>query len=349
MYEQKKTNTNTASSSETDVIALIDAMMQKKLRQDHAGDVDADGKPHMPRDAHPKSHGLVRAEFIVEANLPAAYRVGVFSEARTFPAWIRYSNGAPEPAPDKKNDVRGMAIKLMGVPGEKVLTDEKNALTQDFLLCNHPVFFIRNVADYAAFLSAASGGNPLPFFIGLRPLRFRFHEAKVLIQALLKKIASPLAIRYWSQTPYRLGGSAVKYSVRPSAGYELSPRIVSAVPTTDANYLRRRMAAELAEDDVCLDFMVQLQGSAMPVEDPTILWDERSAPFRKVATIRIHRQDFDLPEIDRKAEDMSFTPWHTLPEHEPLGGINRTRRVVYESISRLRHTVNGVPRQEPAE
>jgi len=109
------------------------------------------------------------------------------------------------------------------------------------------------------------------------------------------------------------------------------------------------MAAELAGSDVCLDFMVQLQGSpkAMPVEDPTILWDERQSPFVKVATIRIPRQVFDTAEQNQLAEDLSFTPWHTLPEHEPLGGINRVRRVVYELISRLRHTVNGVPRQEP--
>lgn len=341
---------NSASAAEADIIALIDAMMQKKLREDHAHDQDASGKPHMPRDAHPKSHGLVKAEFIVEPNLPKAYRHGVFAEARSFAAWIRYSNGAPKPQPDKKNDVRGIAIKLMGVPGEKVMAAEKDAGTQDFLLCNHPVFFIRSVSDYSAFLTAVNGGNPLPFFIGFRPWRLRLHEAKVLVQALLKKIASPLAIRYWSQTPYNLGGTAVKYSVQPSAGYK-APSGANLVPTSEPNYLRRRMAAELASGDVCLDFMVQLQSSpsTMPVEDPTILWDERYAPFKKVATIRIPRQVFDTAELDQRAEDMSFTPWHTLPEHEPLGGINRVRRVVYESISRLRHTVTGAPRQEPTE
>ena len=47
------------------------------------------------------------------------------------------------------------------------------------------------------------------------------------------------------------------------------------------------------------------------------------------------------------AEQISYTPWHALPEHAPLGGVNRVRRVVYESISRLRHELNGVPRREP--
>jgi len=223
---------------------------------------------------------------------------------------------------------------------------EKDAGTQDFLLCNHPVFFIRSVSDYKVFLAAVNGGNPLPFFIGLRPWHFRLHEAITLFRALFKKVASPLAIRYWSQTPYSLGSRAVKYSVKPSAGYRAP---LGKIDKADANYLRHTMAAELGASDVCLDFMVQLQGSpkAMPVEDPTILWDERQSPFVKVATIRIPRQVFDTAEQNQLAEDLSFTPWHTLPEHAPLGGINRVRRVVYELISRLRHTVNGVPRQEP--
>ena len=34
-------------------------------------------------------------------------------------------------------------------------------------------------------------------------------------------------------------------------------------------------------------------------------------------------------------------------EHRPLGGVNRTRRVVYEVISELRHGLNGTPRREP--
>jgi catalase len=332
------------NTPEQDVIAMIESMMAAKLKEDHP-------EGAMPRDAHPKAHGLVKAEFTVEDNLPAALAVGLFAQAKTYPAWIRYSNGAPKPAPDAKNDVRGMAIKVMGVPGAKVMDVEKDASTQDFLLCNHPVFFIRSVEDYAVFLKAANGGNPLPFFASLKPFKFRLHEAVVLFKALFKKVASPLAIRYWSQTPYKLGTGAVKYSVKPSSTY--APPADSArnkaAMKVDPDRLRHVMMLELASGDVYLDFMVQLQGapSAMPVEDSTILWSESKSPFVKVATIRIFSQLFDTLVRNELAENLSFTPWHTLPEHEPLGGINRVRRVVYESISRLRHTVNGVLRKEP--
>jgi hypothetical protein len=85
----------------------------------------------------------------------------------------------------------------------------------------------------------------------------------------------------------------------------------------------------------------------MPIEDPTIRWKERASPFRKVATIRIPSQDFTTKARKDFAEGLSFTPWHSLPHHRPLGGINRVRGAVYEVISKLRHEKNDVPRREP--
>ena len=75
----------------------------------------------------------------------------------------------------------------------------------------------------------------------------------------------------------------------------------------------------------------------MPIEDATVTWDEARAPFARVATITIPAQRFDSEAQMALAEQISYTPWHTLPEHAPLGGVNRTRRVVYEAVSRARH------------
>ena len=52
---------------------------------------------------------------------------------------------------DREADLHGMAIKLLGVEGEKVLESEKEAPTQDFVLVDQPVFFIRDLADYVPF------------------------------------------------------------------------------------------------------------------------------------------------------------------------------------------------------
>ena len=74
----------------------------------------------------------------------------MFREPRTYRALIRFSNGRQWD--DTKADVHGMAVKLLAVEGEKVLESEKDAQTQDFLMIAHPVFFIRNVADYVSFM-----------------------------------------------------------------------------------------------------------------------------------------------------------------------------------------------------
>ena len=42
-------------------------------------------------------------------------------------------------------------------------------------------------------------------------------------------------------------------------------------------------------------------------------------------------------------ENLSFNPWRTLPEHRPLGSINRARLQVYPAISRFRHRKNNAP------
>ena len=85
----------------------------------------------------------------------------------------------------------------------------------------------------------------------------------------------------------------------------------------------------------------------MPIEDPGALWSDKLSPFRKVATIRILTQEFDSVSQMAFGEDISFTPWHSLPDHRPLGGINRARKMVYRLISEFRHQRNNRPRKEP--
>ena len=107
--------------------------------------LDATYRP-VRRGQHPKQHGAVRAEFIVEPDVPADLRHGLFSHPRTYPAWIRFSNGSQDD--DAKVDIPGMAIKLMEVDGRKVLEGEKDDRTQDFVLMDLPVFFSRDARSH---------------------------------------------------------------------------------------------------------------------------------------------------------------------------------------------------------
>jgi hypothetical protein len=294
----------------------------------------------MMRDAHPKQHGLVKAEFIVEPDLPVELRVGIFKESRTYPAWIRFSNQNSPPLPDKDKDIRGMAIKLMGVEGKKLIEGKENEQTQDFLLISTDVFVTKDVVEFEKLINSLVSGRIKLIFFFLTHLRVAFN-----LLTSNKRFASPLEARYWSTTPYLFGSKAVKYSAKPSSSLK------SKVPKNPSdNYLREAMAERLAACEVTFDFMIQFQKNTrtMPIEDPGKRWSQKDSPFIKAATIKIPVQEFDSPEQIEFGDNLSFTPWHSLPEHRPLGGINRARKIVYEALSEFRHQCNNVPQKEPA-
>lgn len=296
------------------------------------------------RDAHAKAHGCVRATFTVLPRLAPELRAGVFALPRSYPALIRFSNGFRAERDDHVGDGRGMAIKLIGVAGRKLLPREAWEPTQDFLLINFPVFFVRNAADYVSFV-AAEARDRLDLFFVSRP-----QEAGIAAATGAQVIGDVLDQSYFSMTAYRLGQQAVKYRARPVACGTRAAIVDDGRGATsqDPDYLRARLAARLETAPACFDFMVQPRTVAdrMPVEDPTVTWSEAEAPFVTVASITIP----PLPDsaVERSfCENLSFTPWHSLPEHRPLGGINRVRRAVYETISTLRHQLNHALRVEP--
>ena len=56
-----------------------------------------------------------------------------------------------------------------------------------------------------------------------------------------------------------------------------------------------------------------------------------------VAKITIRPQDFNTEARKRQCEDLFFTPWHGVAEHQPIGGINRLKLGVYRASSAFRH------------
>ncbi|HXI71397.1 MAG TPA: catalase family protein [Verrucomicrobiae bacterium] len=295
------------------------------------------------RDAHPKTHGVVRAEFRVNSDVPQEMRHGIFASPKTYQAWVRFSAGSPGIQSDRRPDIRGMAVKLMNVPGHKLIQQESLATTQDFLMANNPVYFIRNLTDYSSFAASVRKGRLMSFFLNGMPWHWRLRELWLLAMATLHNVNNPLTIQYWSQTPYQLGPHRIKFSVKP---HDMG---LTRVPTNSPNYLQEAMTDLLQTKAVTFDFLVQLQvdKKTMPIEDATIRWDEKKSPFLKVASIYIPQQFFTSNEQMMFAENLSFTPWHSLPDHRPLGGINRARLTVYEAVSKMRHERNGFVREEP--
>ncbi|RMG66184.1 MAG: hypothetical protein D6722_15370 [Bacteroidetes bacterium] len=110
-----------------------------------------------PREFHPKEHALLKAEFIVNPDLAGDLRVGLFAEPRTYLAFVRYSNSSHVPKPDIKKDVRGMVLKLTGVPGEKLLNNGNRTDVQDFLLASNQRFFAREIREFQKTIKAVTG------------------------------------------------------------------------------------------------------------------------------------------------------------------------------------------------
>jgi hypothetical protein len=299
----------------------------------------------VPRSQHPKHHGCVRANFIVAKNVPEEFRVGVFAiPGNTFPAWIRFSNART--LDDREKGGHGMAIKLMQVPGEKLLPGQEHGQTQDFLLLDSPTFFIKDAIEFAEFnaarLKSLSARSPqLSLIIGYflkHPLEF-----PGLFKIERNYSPNPLATQYWSATPYKLGTGAVKYFVDPRDG-DIGSRITG--PAESRDRLRVAMKLYLQTRDAYFDFFVQAQmdPSRQPVEDPRRRWE---TPIQNLATIHIPQQIFDSPAQMDFCDKLSFNPWRSLPDHRPLGSLNRLRKATYVALSEFRHEQNHAPSIEP--
>ena len=303
------------------------------------------------RDAHPKSHGCVSALFDVDPVVNPQLARGVFSRGAQFKAIVRYSNGSGDPTvPDIKGDVRGMAIKLLNVPGRKLLDVESEATTQDFIMINYPVFVIADPKEYVTVIEKVGSSNVFAKLSLLSALGIK--GAKLASAAQSSQIASPLQATYFTAVPYQLGvGSgrlAVRYKAEPCAinGKDKIPE-----NTDDRDYLRHQMRSYFQRQDGCYDMygQVRVDGS-MSVEDSR---DEWPSPWQKLATLQMRGKDQDIAETgdlsdlrNRKCDSLSFNPWHALPEHKPLGAMNRMRKVIYENISAFRHSNNGEKRLE---
>lgn len=322
----------------------IATIIEKQIQAQYAG-------KRALRDAHPKSHGCVKADFAVEANIPAEFAQGVFQKGSSYKAVIRFSNSSENPnAPDIDKDGRGMAIKLMNVPGKKLLEADADAGTQDFIMISHPVFFIKDVKEYVTFIDKFQNTDLASKLATAKSLGVKGVQIAGAIKSL--QVASPIQTTYHSNVPYQLGvGSnkmAVKYKAVPC---QINGKDPIPEGSVDANYLRTSLVEHFKKSDGCMEIHVQKRGANDSVEDPREEW---KGAFTKIATLTMKKEDQDIaPSNDPvlaqniACDSLSYNPWHSIPEHKPLGSINRVRKIVYEHISKIRHEMNKEERREP--
>lgn len=323
-------------ADEEQMIKDMESILQEKMSKDYAAG-------QTKRDAHPKNLAFLQAEFIVEPNIPAELKVGIFKLPQTYPAWIRISSASGKVQSDEIKDLRGFAIKIMGVQGERYKTQNGEKETQDFILMSYPVMPLGTVKLFHDAVRYSIKWSPLVFLSRL-VVSGNFHIINELRKARQNQ-TSPLDIRYWSTTPYLYGTDlVVKYAIIPTSNMK------SALPSNlTEHYLTENMEKHLAGHEASFDFMIQVRKDPdrMPVEDAGVEWSEKESPFIKVASLRIPSQSFRTPEREELAEDLSFSPAHSLIEHRPIGGINRARVELYRRLSEFRHKQNNKQMIEP--
>lgn len=315
------TSLETREPNEAAMIAeMIDILRRKMARDYDAGNTR--------RDAHPKTTGLLRARFDVEADLPTHLRVGLFATPRSYECWVRTSNSSGKLQSDAVGDARGFAIKLMS-PGAN--RKDEMPLGQDFVLLSSPTMPLGTIALFRDAVYYTIESSPLLF--AAKCVIGGHARALLGLAALRIRPTSPLDIQYWSTTPYRFGkGRAVKYSLIPTSHHR------SRMPNTpNDTYLSETMQRHLDRHEASFDFCVQLHQDGMPIEDAAPRWDETASPFVKVATLRIPKQNFRTARREALAEALMFSPGHALPAHAPIGGLNRARIKIYKALSKFRH------------
>ncbi len=299
---------------------------------------------HFERGGNTKTHAIVRAELTVRDDLPEHMRRGIFAEPRTYQAWVRFSGPGPYVTPDI-DDVgfMSMSIKLMGVPGPKLLDDERS--TQDLFGVSTPTFVTPDTRANAQLQHWSLKNAQIFYFLNATET----HILDAIMQLLWTKTqTSPLESEYFSCVPYLLGqDQAMQYSFRSRLKTRTRvPRLPLRPPD---NYLRDAMVATLAEQDVEFDILLQLQTDPflMPIENNAVLWPTRLSPRIPAALLRIPRQTFDSAAQLAFARVLSYNPWHCIAEHRPLGNQGRARKEMYSELSRFRQQMNGVEHYEP--
>jgi hypothetical protein len=317
-----------------EVVAPGEAELFERLARDLAG-VQADAAKKLGglnRALHAKPNLAARATFEVLAGLPEHARAGLFSEPKRYEAVVRFSNGSPAHQHDKKPDVRGMAVKVMGVGGKKLIPGLEHAPTQDFLSILSASQPFRTPEEFVWFVVAArSPATLMPkalFKLGPGPLFSLLGKLRQGLGAKLQPISSN---RYYSALPFTVGRYAAKSSWVPldaggSSGAALDPDLGGG--------LARQLAAGPVRWELQLQFFTDEKHT--PLEDGTVDWE---GPWLPVARLTLQQQDVKGAagqSLATWAEQLSFDPWHAQAELRPLGAFMRARNAAYRVSTQAR-------------
>jgi catalase len=284
---------------------------------------------------------MMKGQLNIELQLPSTLQVGIFQPGRCYPCWIRASTSTERPHRDSEKQIRGFAIKLLGVTGAwdsegRFSSDEWQ--TQDLTFLSQRFLPLGTLARFQRITPAVLRWSKLGGFLWL------LGRGRVdIIRSVVGNAhhdTSPLDIAYWSCAPYQFGEDrVVKYKLQPTSEFRSS---LPAKLTDD--YLKENLARHLAEHPASFDFMVQFykDDASTPIDDASVEWRESVSPFIKVATLNLPVQAVNTPSRHQLADAIAFSPGNALMAHRPVGDLNLARVHLYRAMAHERRAMYGL-------
>jgi catalase len=317
----------------------------------------ADGG-HALRSVHAKSHGILKGSFEVLAGLPGPLAQGLFARPSTYPVVMRFSTIPGDLLDDSISTPRGLAIKIIGVEGRRLEGSEQGS-NQDFVTVNGPTFNAPNAKAFHKSLKL------------LAPTTDRIPDVKKGVSVVMRTVEKTLEVfggqsalakalggeppthilgeTFYSQLPIRYGDYIAKVQLAPASA-DLTSLTGKAVAIGQPDILRELVVDHFRTNASVWEFRVQLCADleTMPIDDPTKRWDEAQSPFITVARLMVDTQPaWNASRSEAVDDGMSFSPWHGIEEHRPLGELMRVRKEVYDRSQRFRSERNRCPVREP--
>jgi hypothetical protein len=271
----------------------------------------------------------------IAPDLPEHLAQGLFKEAKTYPVIIRLSTSPGAIQPDKSPAVKGFALKIIGVEGKKFLADEADAVTQDFLMVNDtiiPTGDVKSYHDMQLRIEKLAHGPEI--------LQTAINKVGVLADKALELLED-------------VGGPKKEVDMVVQAhpnNHILGETYTTLGAIRYGNYVAKVSVAPLSDN------LKAIAGKEMDVSEPgayrdmVVDWPQDQSPYQVLGRIVLPAQDAFSPARRVYADNvLSFNPFHCLPEHLPLGSINRVRIKAYASSTQYRHVANAVAKVEPTD
>ena len=325
----------------------------------HIAEITYKDSGHALRGVHAKGHGLLRAELQIAGDLPPMLAQGLFAKQDKYPVIMRFSTTPGDILDDDVSTPRGLAIKIIGVEGER-LPGSENDTTQDFLMVNGPAFgastakaFLGNLKLLAKTTDKADGLK--------KALSAALRAAETVLESVggesgtLKALGGHprtniLGETFYTQAPMRYGDYVAKLSLAPASHALIALKDAQLPHGEGPNPIREALTAYFAIQSGAWDIRAQLctDLETMPIEDSSKPWPEDLSSFVTIGRITAEPQDAWSDANIRAIDDgMSFSPWHGIAAHRPLGSIMRVRKDVYRNSADFRASHNGCPMHEP--